>query len=93
MMEAVRTSEPLVNFNETTRRYIPDDSKFHTRRRENLKSHNEEALLIFIAVVEMCSHIIRSKYKSYKLWILNSSLYKPFMYCTGFFLVVCLLPY
>jgi hypothetical protein len=23
----------------TTRRYIPEDSKFHTRRRENLKSH------------------------------------------------------
>jgi hypothetical protein len=27
MMEAVRTSETLVNFNVTTRRYIPEDSK------------------------------------------------------------------
>jgi len=39
MMEAVRTSETSVHSNETTWRYIPEDSKFHTRRRENLKSH------------------------------------------------------
>jgi hypothetical protein len=39
MMEAVRTSETSVYLNETTRRYIPEDSKLHTRRRENLKSH------------------------------------------------------
>jgi hypothetical protein len=38
-MEAVRTSEMSVNFSLTTRRYIPEDSKLHTRRRENLKSH------------------------------------------------------
>jgi hypothetical protein len=39
MMEAVRTSETSVNFNVTTRRYIPEDTKLHTRRHENLKSH------------------------------------------------------
>jgi hypothetical protein len=39
MMEAVRTSESSLIFNVTTRRYIPEDSKLHTRRRENLKSH------------------------------------------------------
>jgi hypothetical protein len=38
MMAAVRASETPVNFNVTTRRYIPEDSKLHTRRRENLKS-------------------------------------------------------
>jgi hypothetical protein len=38
MMESVRTSETSVNFNMTTRRYIPEDSKLHTRRRENVKS-------------------------------------------------------
>jgi hypothetical protein len=37
-MAAVRTSETSVNFNVTTLRYIPDDSKLHTRHRENLKS-------------------------------------------------------
>jgi hypothetical protein len=37
-MEAVRTFETSANFKVTTRRYIPDDSKHHTRRRENLKS-------------------------------------------------------
>jgi hypothetical protein len=33
MMEAVRSSETSVNFNVTTRRYIPEDSKLHVRRR------------------------------------------------------------
>jgi hypothetical protein len=39
MMEAVRTSETSVNINFTTRRHIPEDSKLHTRRHENLKSY------------------------------------------------------
>jgi hypothetical protein len=39
MMEAVRTSETSVSINLTTWQYIPEDSKLHTRRRENLKSH------------------------------------------------------
>jgi hypothetical protein len=39
MMEAVRISETFVNFNMTTRRYIPEDSKLHTRSLENLKSY------------------------------------------------------
>jgi hypothetical protein len=39
MMEAARTSETSVD-NYITRQYIPEDkSEFHTRRRENLKSH------------------------------------------------------
>jgi hypothetical protein len=39
MMEAVRTSEMSVD-NIFTRQYIPEDnSKHHTRRRENLISH------------------------------------------------------
>jgi hypothetical protein len=39
MMEAVSTFEMLVYSNETTWRYIPEDSHIHTRRRENLKAH------------------------------------------------------
>jgi hypothetical protein len=31
MMVAVRTSETSVDFNGTTRRYIPDDSKLQTK--------------------------------------------------------------
>jgi hypothetical protein len=38
MMKAVRTSETSV-YSETTRRYIPEGSHVHARRRENLKSH------------------------------------------------------
>jgi hypothetical protein len=40
MMEAARTSETLVNFYQTTRRYNPEDSHLCTHRRENLKSYN-----------------------------------------------------
>jgi hypothetical protein len=38
MMEAVRTSETLVNFYQTTWCYNPEDSNLHTHRRENLKN-------------------------------------------------------
>jgi hypothetical protein len=39
-MKAVHASETSVHFNLTSGRYIPEDSNLHTRRRENLKSHN-----------------------------------------------------
>jgi hypothetical protein len=42
MMEAASTSETSVNFCQTTRRYNPEDSHLHTRRRENLKYYLRE---------------------------------------------------
>jgi hypothetical protein len=51
MVEAVRISETSVNFNVTTWRYIPEDSKLHTRRRENLKSHtvlNKSVICLYL---------------------------------------------
>jgi hypothetical protein len=39
MMEAVSTSETSVNFYQTTRRNIPENSYLQTRHRKNLKSH------------------------------------------------------
>jgi hypothetical protein len=39
-MEAARSSETLVNFYQTTRRYNPEDSHLRTHRRENLKSYS-----------------------------------------------------
>jgi hypothetical protein len=38
-MEAVRTYETSVYYNETTRRNIPEGYHLHARRRENLNSH------------------------------------------------------
>jgi hypothetical protein len=38
-MEGVRTHEMSVYFNESTRRYITEDSHLHTRHCENMKSH------------------------------------------------------
>jgi hypothetical protein len=42
MMEAESTSEFSVNFYQTTRLNIPEDSYLHTHRREHLKSHTAE---------------------------------------------------
>jgi hypothetical protein len=39
-MEAASTSETSVNFYQTTRRNIPEDSHLHAPRRENLKFHH-----------------------------------------------------
>jgi hypothetical protein len=41
MMKAVRTSKTSVYFNKITRSHIPE-SCLHTRRRENLKTHNRK---------------------------------------------------
>jgi hypothetical protein len=46
MMEALNTFEMSVNFYQTTRLKIPEDSHLHTRRRENMKYHPETFLLI-----------------------------------------------
>jgi hypothetical protein len=57
MMEAVRTSETSVD-NHFTRQYIPEDnSEHHTRRRENLKSHEINASL----------RIVFGHYRAYSL--------------------------
>jgi hypothetical protein len=53
MMEAARTSETLVDFYQTTRRYNPEDSHLRTHRRENLKSYSvvlRVLQIIFISV-------------------------------------------
>jgi hypothetical protein len=39
MVEAASTSVTSVNLYQTTLRNNPEDSHFHTRRRENLVSH------------------------------------------------------
>jgi prenyltransferase beta subunit len=62
MMEAARTSETLVNFYQTTRRYNPEDSHLLSSYfsltclmacfKEKLKSNGDKALLVpFIEVL------------------------------------------
>jgi hypothetical protein len=40
-----RISETSVDIQFRTRQYIPEDSELHTRRRENLKSHNMDLII------------------------------------------------
>jgi hypothetical protein len=44
MMEAARISETLVNVQLRTLQYIPEDSKLHTHRHENLKSRKQQMI-------------------------------------------------
>jgi hypothetical protein len=57
MMEAVRASETLVNINFTTRHYIPEDSKRHTRLLENMKSHMDLCSLEYNLMEGCCEHV------------------------------------
>jgi hypothetical protein len=59
MIEAVHTSETSVNFNVTRQRYIPEDSKLHTRHREYLTFRREFIffdLHMFYMSLHICSH-------------------------------------
>jgi hypothetical protein len=47
MMEAARSSETLVNFYQTTRRYSPEDSHLHTHREPQI-------LLRLNKVLQLC---------------------------------------
>jgi hypothetical protein len=44
MMDAARTSETSVDIQLRTWQYIPEDSEFHARRRENLKCYKFEKI-------------------------------------------------
>jgi hypothetical protein len=61
MMEAARTSETLVNFYQTTRRYNLEDSHLRPHRRENLKSYLKiiwtESVLAYIKVLRLQGRI------------------------------------
>jgi hypothetical protein len=61
MMAAVSTSQTSVNFYQTTRRNIPEDSHLHTRHRENPKSHKTGTFHIDSGVSLKSYHFKRYK--------------------------------
>jgi hypothetical protein len=50
LMVAARTSDTSVDIQLRTRQYIPEDSEYHTRRRENLKSHKDLKVIMMISL-------------------------------------------
>jgi hypothetical protein len=77
MMEAARTSETLVNFYQTTRRYNPEDSHPRTDRRENLKSYVVQFTysfgiyikrLIKFKQIKTCSQLRRMRTCNKTIW-------------------------
>jgi hypothetical protein len=55
MMEAAKSSETMVNFYQTTRRYNPEDSLLRTNRRENLKSYYVPKIIFHERIIESCT--------------------------------------
>jgi hypothetical protein len=53
MMEAARTSETLVNFYRTTRRYSPEDSHLRIHRSRNLKSSSLSVRNILLGIISL----------------------------------------
>jgi hypothetical protein len=63
--EAARTPETLVNFYQTSRRYIPEDSHLHTHRRENLKSYSVYLLIpIHIKILKYSQELKKGNWKT-----------------------------
>jgi hypothetical protein len=60
-MEAARNSETSVDIQLRTRQYIPEDSEFHTRRRENFKSHKIADACLRRREKVLCSIVIQAK--------------------------------
>jgi hypothetical protein len=61
LMMAARTSETSVDIQLISRKYIPEDSELHTRRRENLKSHRVATL--FDPAFTITFQFLHSNYK------------------------------
>jgi hypothetical protein len=75
MMEAVRTSETSVNFNVTTRRYIPEDSKLqHVHALSPPPPHHHpfnmcmhyHLLLLLIIIRSFYSSAVQQKLRCWK---------------------------
>jgi hypothetical protein len=66
MMEAERSSESLVNFYQTTRRYNPEDSHLRTNRCDNLKSYKLSTVKYSMAPVSLVSVQYINKYRPVK---------------------------
>jgi hypothetical protein len=66
VMEAVCTSETSVSFNETPRRYIPEYSQLHTRRRENVKSRCIQSVQLICSACSQSNFIIRKTVETRK---------------------------
>jgi hypothetical protein len=64
MMEAASTYETSVNFYQTTRRNNPEDSHFHSRRLENLKSQSifRFEILFFSVALQFLKNLGRLTY-------------------------------
>jgi hypothetical protein len=81
--EAANTSETSVKFYQTTRRNNPEDSNFHTRRRENLKS--QVMSLVFTIFFQKKSNFVKTEMNNYRLARLTSFKQRLVKTCSLFF--------
>jgi hypothetical protein len=79
MMEGARTSETSVD-KYFTRQYIPEDSELHTRRRENLKSHNSHDL-VTASILQPTSTVFLTN--ATRMKVCDQTMYKMFLACNS----------
>jgi hypothetical protein len=86
MIEAANTSETLVNFYQTTRRYKPEDIHLRTHRRENLKSY------LYEGYPRICTEDWSSLYEvpSGQVGIKSSYFYSRSIYDDKLLQIICL---
>jgi hypothetical protein len=77
------TSEPSVNYSETTWHYIPEDSKLHTRRCENLKSHNNGLVFKCCILHKIMERYIKKFCKLWNFWTFRHLEWVFILLCTG----------
>jgi hypothetical protein len=84
MRDTVSTSETSVSFYQTTLRNIPEDSHIHTRRRENLTSHQRTKYQN-----ELCNYLHRAESVLLEMFIITQLVKKlPVFYGTWKFITV-----
>jgi hypothetical protein len=81
MMQTAITSETSVNVYQTTGRNNPEDSRLHTRRRENLKSHS-----VVVVCLAVCPNVSSSKLLTrFRLNLVLGVYSKTVVLCTPYF--------
>jgi hypothetical protein len=79
MMEGARTSETSAH-KYFTRHNTPEDSELHTRRRENLKSHNSHDL-VTASILKLTTTVFLTNATRVK--VCNQTMYKMFHACNS----------
>jgi hypothetical protein len=81
-MEATCSSEASVNFQRTTRCYIPEESILYNRRCENLKSYKMKYSFMLSIIFHKCCGFgaVKSEWSRQKYYVMPTTFSNSFIY-------------